>query len=129
VLARASQRTERSWCGAEELSRSKCNIICATRADEPNGVLVFRTKRTMHPARNEEYGCTYMGCIVCGFSAAFSFDELLFVRLTARVSGGQGAGVGKRLGAGKTRSQKKPCKSRRLPAVRCTLCWAHFSSI
>jgi hypothetical protein len=32
-------------------------------------------------------------------------------------------GRGQCLGAGKTRSQKNACKSRRLPHVRCTLCW------
>jgi len=30
------------------------------------------------------------------------------------------------LGAGKTQSQKNACKSRRLPHVRCTLCWHAF---
>ena len=28
------------------------------------------------------------------------------------------------LGAEKTRSQKNACKSRRIPSVQCTLCWA-----
>ena len=45
-------------------------------------------------------------------------------RPTARVSGGQGAGVDKSLRAEKTQSQKNACKSRRVPAVGCTLCWA-----
>jgi len=35
-------------------------------------------------------------------------------------------GRGQCLEAGKTRSQKNACKSRRLPHVRCTLCWAVF---
>jgi hypothetical protein len=47
-------------------------------------------------------------------------------RLTACVSGGQGAGGEKSLGAEKTESQKNARKLRRLPAVRCTLCWATF---
>ena len=35
-------------------------------------------------------------------------------------------GRGLCLGAEKTRSQKNACKSRRIPHVRCTLCWAAF---
>ena len=37
--------------------------------------------------------------------------------------GGRGQG----LGAGKTRSQKNARKCRRIPHVRCTLCWAVFA--
>jgi len=32
-------------------------------------------------------------------------------------------GRGQCLGAGQTRSQKNACKPRRIPHVRCTLCW------
>jgi hypothetical protein len=45
-------------------------------------------------------------------------------RLTVCVSGGQGAGADKSLRAEPTRSEKTAYKSRRLPAVRCTPCWA-----
>ena len=44
------------------------------------------------------------------------------VRPTVSVSGGQGAGGDKSQRAEKTQSQENAYKSRRLPAVRCTLC-------
>jgi hypothetical protein len=44
-----------------------------------------------------------------------SYNGLRYLRVGGR---------GQCLGAGKTRSQKNAPKSRRLPHVRCTLCWA-----
>jgi len=37
-------------------------------------------------------------------------------------------GRGQCLGAGKARSQKNARKCRRIPPVKCTLCWATFMS-
>jgi len=50
----------------------------------------------------------------------------MLLQSTASVSGGQGASGDKSLRAEKTGNQTKAYKSRRVPAVRCTPCWAVF---
>ena len=41
LCCRLPSLTERSWCGAEEIMGFVCDKICATRADEPERLLVF----------------------------------------------------------------------------------------
>jgi len=87
VPARGSQLTEPSWCGAKAMLGFRSYTICATRAAELNGICFFRTKHTMHPEWIAECGDTHMGAWCAVFQRRFGCDELLFVRLTARVTG------------------------------------------
>jgi len=50
---------------------------------------------------------------------AFTFNGSRYLRV---------GGCGQCLGAGRTRSQKNAPKSRWLPHVRCTLCWAFYGA-
>jgi len=49
--------------------------------------------------------------------------NLLLDLLANALRSGQWPGVDSALGAEKYRSQKNTCKPRRLPQIRCTLCW------